>query len=175
VFRLYEEHFDAISAPGASELLHQLTLPFILGELALEEPERELPVPVYGVKVSQIADTWGTARFEGRTHEGVDIFAPTGTPVFSATRGYVTRTNFGSLGGLNVIVTGPGGVRYYYAHLDRIADGIKLGTFVTEDSVLGFVGATGNASGTPPHLHFGVYEGRREPINPYPLLVDRWI
>ena len=81
------------------------------------------------------------------------------------------RAGVNNLGGNSVLAVGPGGVRYYYAHLDSIADGITFGTEVTADTVIGFVGNSGNASGTPPHLHFGVYENG--PQNPYPLLVDR--
>jgi len=116
----------------------------------------------------------GAARAEGRTHEGVDIFADRGTPVFSATRGYVTGLNIGDRGGTNVMVIGPGGLYYYYAHLTRIANGIEPGTRVTQDTVLGFVGNSGNASDTPPHLHFGIYPEMWEAINPYPQLVERW-
>lgn len=154
-------------------IAQQVGLPFHLAQLALEDPVTELPVPVYGVSLSEIADTWGAPRGGGRTHEGVDIFAERGTPIFSVTRGYVTRVNIGELGGLNVMVTGPGGVRYYYAHFDRIADGIRPGLPVTTDTVLGFTGTSGNATGTPPHLHFGIYEGRWDAINPYPLLTER--
>ncbi len=103
---------------------------------------------------------------------GQDMFAPKGTPVFSAVHGYVRRTGTNELGGNIVFVTGAGGRRYYYAHLDRIAHGLHAGQAVTTDTVLGFVGTTGNAITTPPHLHFGVYEGR-EAIDPLPLLRDR--
>lgn len=142
--------------------------------MAAREPVTELPVPVYGVVLDQIDDTWGAARSEGRTHDGTDIFATRGTPVFSATEGYVTRTNIGTRGGINVMVAGPGGLNYYYAHLERIADGIRRGQAVTTDTVLGFVGNSGNATNTPPHLHFALYPERWDAVNPYPLLVDRW-
>jgi murein DD-endopeptidase MepM/ murein hydrolase activator NlpD len=130
---------------------------------------------VYGTPVRNIADTWAASRANGRSHEGTDIFAERGTPIFSATRGYVTRRNIGTRGGKNVMVTGPGGVRYYYAHFSEIASGIERGKPVTQDTVLGFVGNSGNASGTPPHLHFGVYpdSGSWEARNPYPQLINR--
>jgi murein DD-endopeptidase MepM/ murein hydrolase activator NlpD len=67
---------------------------------------------------------------------------------------------------------GAGGRVYYYAHLDAYAPGIKEGDYVTTKSVLGYVGTTGNAAGTPPHLHFGVY-ATGGAINPLPLLTDR--
>lgn len=155
------------------QIARNITLPYHIAELSGQESVETLPVPVYGITPVDISDTWGAARAEGRTHEGVDIFAERGTPVFAATRGYVTRLNFGSYGGNSVIVAGPGGVYYYYAHLDRVAEGVERGVPVTTDTVLGFVGNSGNAAGTPPHLHFSVYPTEWEPINPYPLLVER--
>ena len=91
--------------------------------------------------------------------------------MYAATRGYVLRTGKNALGGTIVITIGPGGVRYYYAHLDRIAQGMHVGVPVTTDTVIGFVGNTGNAESVAPHLHFGVYNNG--PQNPYPLLVER--
>ena len=168
----YHEH-EADIAIAVAEVLHDLALPFYITEMSLRTPVTELPLPVYGVSLSDVEDSWGVARSEGRSHEGVDIFASQGTPVFSATDGYVVITDFGYRGGRNVIVLGPGRVHYYYAHFIRIADGITEGTKLTQDTVLGYVGATGNAVGTPPHLHFGVYPKTWEPVNPYGMLTDR--
>ena len=138
----------------------------------LREPAPEtLPVPVEGVARSQLADTWGARRSEGRSHEGIDIFAPRGTPVRAATRGIVVRKGWNRLGGKTVSVFGPAGWFHYYAHLDDW-DTPGLGDWVEAGKVLGYVGDTGNAKGTPPHLHYGIYAagGAR---NPYPLLVRR--
>lgn len=159
-----------------SNITREIALPYRIAQLSNQPPTQQLPVPVYDIQQENIADTWSATRAEGRSHEGVDIFADRGTPVFSATEGYVVETNIGSLGGINVMTVGPGGVYYYYAHLKRMARGIKRGTPVTTDTVLGFVGNSGNATGTPPHLHFGVYPnpGKWQAVNPYPLLVDRW-
>lgn len=153
--------------------LDNVTSPIKRARLSLQEPDTEIFMPVYGELVRQVGDTWQAPRDGVRTHDGQDIFADRGTPVFSGTNGYVRRVRDTELGGLNVLVTGAGGRRYYYAHLDKIADGIHAGLWVTPDTVLGFVGNTGNAVTTPPHLHFGVYEGRNA-LNPLPLLVDRW-
>jgi murein DD-endopeptidase MepM/ murein hydrolase activator NlpD len=161
----------AVSLQAISD---RIALPFQITRISQQSETQKLPVPVYGVALEEINDTWGAARAEGRTHEGVDIFADRGTPVFSATRGYVTGLNIGDRGGTNVMVIGPGGLYYYYAHLTRIANGIEPGTRVTQDTVLGFVGNSGNASDTPPHLHFGIYPEMWEAINPYPQLVERW-
>jgi len=107
-----------------------------------------------------------------RRHEGQDIFAPRGTPILSATNGFIYKIGENNLGGQTVSVIGSGGRVYYYAHLDSYAKGIEVGDRVTTRTVLGYVGTTGNAQGTPPHLHFGVYT-MTGAINPLPLLRDR--
>lgn len=140
-------------------------------QLLREPPPAALPVPVEGVDRSQLADTWGAMRSEGRSHEGIDIFAPRGTPVRSATRGVVVRKGWNRLGGKTVSVFGPAGWFHYYAHLEDW-DAPARGDWVEAGTVLGYVGDTGNAKGTPPHLHYGIYEfGKAR--NPYPLLVRR--
>ena len=128
-----------------------------------------LPVPVEGVAAWRIADTWGGPRDGGRKHEGVDIFAPRGTPVRSTTRGVVGRVSDHGIGGKHVWVIGPGGERHYYAHLDGFAPGIARFDRMHPGSPIGFVGDTGNARGTPPHLHYGIY-GKSGAHNPWPLL-----
>lgn len=142
------------------------------------KPDARLLMPVQGVRARNVANTWGAVRGADRLHEGQDIFAAGGTPIRSATAGYVWRKGSGSLGGLYVFVVGAGGRRYYYAHLSGYAKGLDEGDRVTTDSVLGFVGNTGNASTTPPHLHVGVYIGSRQTcdaraLDPLPLLADR--
>lgn len=127
-----------------------------------------LPVPVRGVPERALRDTWGGARSGGRKHEGIDIFARRGAAVISSTEGVVLRVGTNRLGGQVVWVLGPGGQRHYYAHLDRYAD-IENGQRVRAGTILGYVGTTGNAAGTPPHLHYGIYEAGGA-INPYPLL-----
>lgn len=127
-----------------------------------------LPVPVEGVRARALRDTWHGARSEGRKHEGIDIFAKRGTPVLSSTEGIVTQVGTNRLGGLVVWVMGPGRQRHYYAHLDRYSD-IEAGMRIEAGRVLGYVGNTGNAKGTPPHLHYGVYD-MDGALNPYPLL-----
>lgn len=125
-------------------------------------------VPVRGVSRERLSDTWQAARSGGRKHEGIDIFAARGTPVHSATEGIVMRVGTNRLGGQVVWVLGPGGQRHYYAHLDRFAD-VARGLRVRPGTVIGYVGTTGNAAGTPPHLHYGIYDAGGA-INPYPVL-----
>jgi murein DD-endopeptidase MepM/ murein hydrolase activator NlpD len=143
-----------------------------VARLYSQEPDRRLAMPLADVSKRQVADTWGAPRGTGRRHEGQDIFAPKGTPVLSATSGFVYNIGENDLGGQTVSVIGAGGRVYYYAHLDKYAPGLEEGDRVTTRTVLGYVGTTGNAQGTPPHLHFGIYTGSGA-INPLPLLTDR--
>lgn len=129
----------------------------MLWEIARMPPPTSLPVPVRGVAVSDIADSWGAARGGARSHEGVDIFAERGTPVTSTTRGVVGSVRESGLGGRQVWVRGPGMENHYYAHLDGWAAGLTDGDVVWPGDLLGFVGDSGNARGTPPHLHYGIY------------------
>ena len=128
-----------------------------------------LPVPVDGIAAKGIADTWGGARSGGRHHQGVDIFARRGTVVRSTTPGIVLRIADFGIGGKHVWVFGPAGERHYYAHLDGWARGLAVGTRVDVGTPLGVVGDTGNAKGTPPHLHYGIYNVHGA-HNPWPLL-----
>lgn len=171
IFSEYREHQADIYL-YLDELFEQLALPYRVARLTAQDELRELPVPVSGVSVFDIEDSWNMVREDGRMHEGVDIFGARNTPVFSVTEGYVLRSGKNNLGGNSVFIIGPGGVRYYYAHLERIADGIHIGEPVTKDTVIGFVGNSGNATSTPPHLHFGIYT-KNGPKNPYPYLIDR--
>lgn len=149
-----------------------VTLPFKVAALYIREPDARLAVPVEGVRVRQIGDSWHAPRSGGRLHEGQDIFARRGTAVYSATNGYVMRVGESPLGGNTVFVLSAGGRSYYYAHLDAHAPGPAAGDYVTPETVLGYVGTTGNAAGAPPHLHFGVYTTAGA-IDPLPLLSNR--
>lgn len=137
-----------------------------LWELSRMPPPATLPVPVQSVAPRQVADTFGAPRGADRRHEGVDIFAPRGTPVTSTTRGVVVAINDRGLGGRQVWVLGPAGERHYYAHLDDWAPGLAEGDVVEAGAALGTVGNSGNARRTPPHLHYGVYgsDGALDPL-----------
>lgn len=139
-----------------------------MSRLVISDPIRHLPIPVDRVSARQLRDTWHAARSHGRKHEGIDIFAARGTPVRSTTEGIVSRIGTNKLGGTVVWVLGPAGHRHYYAHLDQVAS-IRTGERIGAGALLGFVGNTGNAKLTPPHLHYGIYT-RKGAVNPYPLL-----
>jgi murein DD-endopeptidase MepM/ murein hydrolase activator NlpD len=143
-----------------------------VAKLYTQNPDSRLSMPLENVRKQQIADTWHAPRGTDRVHEGQDIFAAKGTPILSATSGYVYKIGENNLGGQTVSVIGRGGRVYYYAHLDSYAPQLKEGDWVTTKTVLGYVGTTGNAQGTPPHLHFGIYASGGA-INPLPLLSDR--
>ncbi len=154
-----------------SDFIAQISLPYKIFKLTAEPRDLNLAIPIKELDIKNIEDSWDSPRSGGRTHEGVDMFAKKGTPIYSATEGFILRTGHNNLGGNFVFTIGAGGVKYYYAHLDRVAMGMEIGTPVTLDTVIGFVGNTGNAASTPPHLHFGMYLRGAE--NPYPLLINR--
>lgn len=110
---------------------------------------------------------FGFPRSGGRTHQGNDIFAPAGTPIRAAFSG-VARESWNGLGGNSVFVTRPDGTFVYNAHLSAYA-GVN-GKQVQAGEVIGYVGNTGNAVGTPPHNHFELHPGGGAAINPYPHL-----
>ncbi len=134
----------------------------------LQQPlptESSLPSPLPG---QHLTDTWGGARSEGRSHEGIDIFAARNTPIQATTHGVVSRIGEDRLGGRVVVIVGPGGAGHYYAHLEDYAD-ISANEWVEAGDTIGYVGDSGNAKGTPPHVHYGIYINGRA-VNPYPLL-----
>jgi murein DD-endopeptidase MepM/ murein hydrolase activator NlpD len=137
-----------------------------------------LMVPVEGVKASQVSDTFGQPRGKERRHEALDIMAPRGTRVLAAADGKVVKLFNSKPGGLTVYEFDPTRTyAYYYAHLDRYADGLKEGMELKRGDLVGYVGSTGNARAEAPHLHFAVVELTPEKewwkgtaIDPYPLL-----
>lgn len=141
--------------------------------------QRRLLVPVVGIDAARIPDSFSAAR-GARTHNALDITAPRGTPVVSADDGTVLRISENRAGGLTVYTTDPDGrLVYYYAHMDRYADGISAGQPIARGDTIGFVGTTGNAPRDIPHLHFQMMlmhpEGRYwsgTPVNPLPFLLD---
>jgi murein DD-endopeptidase MepM/ murein hydrolase activator NlpD len=126
-----------------------------------------LAFPVEGRDSRAIRSGFGAARDGGRrSHHGVDIFAPRGTPALAVADGEVVRVRTGGLGGRYIWVRdSKRGLSFYYAHLDRQL--ARTGQRVRTGDTLGLVGNTGNARTTPPHLHFGVYRRGEGPIDPY--------
>lgn len=109
-------------------------------------------------------DSWGFPRSGGRAHQGADIMAERGTPIVAVRNGWAVPGSNG-YGGLTVWLHADDGTRYYFAHLDTIAVGEGR---VVAGQVIGTVGDTGNARGTPPHLHFEIHQPSA--VNPFPIL-----
>lgn len=135
-----------------------------------QQPVTSFPIPVlFGVAVSDLAPNFGEMRGGGtRTHEGLDIMAPRGTPVASPTDAIVLRTGDGSSSGLVVYTANPGGETFVYMHLDKIAEGLTQGKRIPRGHIIGFVGDTGNAKGAGTHLHFEVRKNGA--TDPFPRL-----
>ena len=140
---------------------------------------RRLEVPVDGVSRSQLRDTFDERRAGGlRKHEALDIMAARGTPVRAVEDGRVAKLFTSVAGGLTIYLFDPGEMfSYYYAHLDRYADGLHEGQQLRRGDVIGYVGATGNADDDAPHLHFAIFQLNADrkwwegtPINPYHVL-----
>jgi murein DD-endopeptidase MepM/ murein hydrolase activator NlpD len=135
-----------------------------------QRTEASLLFPVQGRDRRAVQSLFGAGRDSGRRrHEGIDIFAPRRTPVVAAVDGWITRQTTNRLGGNVVWLWAPSrGVSLYYAHLDEHA--VTPGTRVAAGDVVGYVGNTGNARGTAPHLHFGVYAVGEGAVDPFPFV-----
>lgn len=141
-------------------------------------PALSLIVPVEGIAAAQLSDTFTDARGEGRLHDAIDIMAPTGTPVRAVADGRVAKLFNSKAGGLTLYqFDATDTVAFYYAHLDRYADGVAEGQQLRQGELIGYVGYTGNASPDGPHLHFAImvlgpdkkwWQGTA--VNPYPYL-----
>lgn len=153
-------------------------------------PGQELPLPAGAELPTEVAepawvelealptqapcwfhDTWHDARSGGRRHVGTDIFTIPGEYVYAVADGRLTGRYWDGVSiraGNAWYLTSDTGDRFYYAHLDEFAPGLSVGSRVEAGQIIGWVGATGNA--TYPHLHFEIHPGGGEPVNPYPML-----
>jgi murein DD-endopeptidase MepM/ murein hydrolase activator NlpD len=130
-----------------------------------------LVMPVAGVSWEELQDSFGDPRSGGRSHRGIDIFAPRWSEVVAVTSG--TLSSIGHLGraGRSLWLMGRDGRSYFYGHLEAWASGIRDGMDVGAGELVGYVGNSGNASRTPTHLHFEIHENGRA-INPHPVLAS---
>lgn len=143
-----------------------------------EAPGATLIVPVAGVRPDQLRDTFSDARSEGQVHDAIDIAAPRGTPVLAVADGTILKLFQSERGGTTIYqLSTDSKLVYYYAHLDRYAEGLAVGHFAKQGETIAYVGETGNAGAGNYHLHFSIsrisnpkryWEGMN--INPYPLL-----
>ncbi|HEX5702474.1 MAG TPA: peptidoglycan DD-metalloendopeptidase family protein [Pyrinomonadaceae bacterium] len=137
-----------------------------------------LIIPVAGVSSAQLLDTFTAARGDGRVHDAIDIAAAKGTPVLAVAAGKILRLFQSKAGGTTIYqLSDDQKFIYYYAHLERYADGLYEGGFVIQGQTIAYVGDTGNAGAGNYHLHFSIamtsdpkrwWDGVN--INPYPLL-----
>jgi murein DD-endopeptidase MepM/ murein hydrolase activator NlpD len=139
--------------------------------------DRDLIIPVEGVDDDDLRDSYFDSR-GGRLHEALDIMAPRHRPVRAVEDGRVAKLFTSKAGGITVYMFDPSErFCYYYAHLDRYASGLREGQELRQGDVIGYVGSTGNASATAPHLHFAIFRltsekqwWKGEPLNPYLIL-----
>jgi murein DD-endopeptidase MepM/ murein hydrolase activator NlpD len=157
---------------GGRDVVAQATAPAVVVDLAPPSTTTTTattapPPPTSACPVAgpvEFIDSWGFRRSGGRRHQGTDMLAPTGTPAVAPVSGVVThRSN--RTGGLSYHLVGDDGAYYYGTHLSAYgASGpVSAGT------VIGYVGDSGNARGSRPHLHFEVHPSGSA-VNPFPLL-----
>ena len=145
---------------------------------AAELTDRDLLIPVEGVKREQLLRTFTERRSGGRSHEAIDILAPMNTPVRAVEGGTIARLFFSKAGGITIYQFDPSErFCYYYAHLDHYAENLREGQRVSKGQVIGFVGVSGNAPKTTPHLHFAIFrltDAKRwwegTPLDPFDVL-----
>jgi murein DD-endopeptidase MepM/ murein hydrolase activator NlpD len=155
---------------------------------ALEKAKEDLSSVLSGYQIAlngwvfpvepifSFVDTFGAPRMVGtkyyHTHQGTDIFGAQGSPLHAVQRGVILKKGTGVLGGNKLwLKSAVDGTEYYYAHLDAFVEGVENGTVVEAGQIIGFLGRTGNAITTPPHLHFEIHpENGRVVANPFPTL-----
>jgi len=134
------------------------------------------PPPPAGTRVCPVdgavtfRDSWGEPRPGNRTHTGTDMMAATGTPLVAIENGYIWYMSWHYAGGNGLYIQADTGDRWYYAHMDGYASGIRTGVRVSAGQLVGYVGSTGNAS--VPHLHIGYLPGGAYYANPYPIMAE---
>lgn len=130
--------------------------------------ESDYAFPVLYHDRQNIISVFGDQRGSSRLHKGIDIKAPKGTPVVAVTDGFIERVREGGAGGKQIYLRSGDGRQFYYAHLDDWK--CQEMDVVSRGQVIGYVGDTGNARSTTPHLHFEIMVGKRESIDPEPVL-----
>jgi peptidoglycan LD-endopeptidase LytH len=171
---------EAISPAATATVVSTDTTTGTLPMLDVPKPDfmSGLVIPVQGVRATQLRDSFNAKRGT-RRHEAIDILAPEGTPVLSATAGRVLHLSDNDIGGLMVFATDASEKYIFlYAHLDDYVDDLEAGMPLKRGQVIGYVGTTGNAPSNAPHLHFaikraeqGLRWSRGTPIDPRPLLM----
>jgi murein DD-endopeptidase MepM/ murein hydrolase activator NlpD len=148
---------------------------------AIEElARRGLRLPIDSMDPEPLKGAFDERRGGGtRMHEAVDILAPRNTPVHAVENGTIAKLFLSKAGGKTIYQFDPSGrFCYYYAHLERYADGIHEGQRISRSDVIGYVGTSGNAPPNTPHLHFAIFQltsahhwWQGTPIDPYPVFI----
>jgi murein DD-endopeptidase MepM/ murein hydrolase activator NlpD len=144
-------------------------------------PHTRLRVPIDGQDIEALKGAFSETRDGSRPHEAVDMLAPRNTPIHAVENGTIAKLFTSKAGGLTIYQYDPSGrLCYYYAHLERYAEGLKDGQAVSQGDVIGYVGTSGNAPANTPHLHFAVFELNADkhwwqgtPLDPYQVFKDR--
>jgi murein DD-endopeptidase MepM/ murein hydrolase activator NlpD len=143
-----------VAAPPAAAAA---TPPTLTANAVADLRNRQLTLPVQGIKRDDLRDTFNELRGSSRRHEALDVLAPRNTPVLAVEDGTIARLFLSDAGGITIYQFDPTTTYvYYYAHLERYADGLKEGSTVRRGQVIGYVGTTGNAPRHTPHLHFAI-------------------
>ena len=120
---------------------------------------RQLTLPVRGIKRDDLRDTFNETRGSSRRHEALDVLAPRNTAVLAVEDGKIAKLFLSDAGGITIYQFDPSEAYcYYYAHLERYAEGVKEGAPIKRGEVIGYVGTTGNAPRDTPHLHFAIFK-----------------
>lgn len=122
---------------------------------------------------ASFSNDWGSPRPGGRHHEGIDLFAQSGTPVIAISDGTLFKVGWNTVGGWRFWLRDRWGNEFYHAHLSAFAPAAKEGATVKAGTVIGFVGNTGDARTTPSHVHFEIHPGGGAPTPPFPY-VSAW-
>jgi murein DD-endopeptidase MepM/ murein hydrolase activator NlpD len=168
----------AVSPPPPSMSAPAPSAPVMSANVTEVLRSRSLTLPVQGIKKDDLRDTFDEMRGGSRRHEAMDILAPRNTPVFAVEDGKIARLFLSDAGGITIYQYDPTETYvYYYAHLERYAEGLKEGDSVKRGQVIGYVGTTGNAPRDTPHLHFAIFKMTDDkrwwqgtPIDPYSVL-----
>jgi len=154
------------------------TVPAVTSTIVEDLRNRQLTLPVHGIKRDDLRDTFNETRGSSRRHEALDVLAPRNTPVLAVEDGKIAKLFLSDAGGITIYQFDPTEAYcYYYAHLERYAEGVKEGAPIKRGQVIGYVGTTGNAPRDTPHLHFAIFKLTDEKkwwqgtaIDPYSVL-----
>jgi peptidoglycan LD-endopeptidase LytH len=168
-----EEEPAPVAPPSAAT-----TTPVLIDSVVEDLRNRQLTLPVHGIKRGDLRDTFDEMRGSSRRHEALDVLAPRNTPVLAVEDGKIARLFLSDAGGITIYQFDPAEAYcYYYAHLERYAEGLKEGAPIKRGQVIGYVGTTGNAPRNTPHLHFAIFKLTGEKnwwqgtaIDPYSVL-----